>query len=553
MPNHIELLDLLLSNRGIKKENRDKFLNPSYEDLYDPFLMKDMEIAVVRIFEAIEGEEKIVIYSDYDCDGIPASVIMHDFFNKIGYKNFTVYIPDRHDEGYGLHMDAIDEFINKEVKLLITFDLGITAISEVVKAKSAGIDVIITDHHLPQGEIPRAYAVLNPKQDGCNYPDKMLCGAGIAFKLVQALVKKYGEYWKINNGWEKWLIDMAGVATLSDQVPLLDENRILARYGLVVLQKARRPGLVELFKKAGVDINKLGEEDITFTLAPRINAASRMSDPMKAYELLATVDLAEARTLSDYLTKINDERKLMTAHIMKEVKTTLRKREEKSLIVIGSPSWRIGILGIIAAKITEEYKKPAFVWGEDGSGFIRGSCRSWGGVNLVEIMTSLPENSLIEFGGHKNAGGFSVSNEEIHFLEERLISVLDNVTPGEEGEDEKEYNIDADILIDDVTKENYSVIEKLAPFGAGNPKPTFSFNGIKIFAIKEFGKEKNHLELTFKNKRGNQIKAISFFKTRDSFGQALREGDTINLVASFEKSNFAGREELRLRIIDLYR
>lgn len=553
MPNHIELLDLLLSNRGIKKENREKFLNPSYEDLYDPFLMKDMEIAVVRIFEAIEGEEKIVIYSDYDCDGIPASVIMHDFFNKIGYKNFTVYIPDRHDEGYGLHMDAIDEFINKEVKLLITFDLGITAISEVVKAKSAGIDVIITDHHLPQGEIPRAYAVLNPKQDGCNYPDKMLCGAGIAFKLVQALVKKYGEYWKINNGWEKWLIDMAGVATLSDQVPLLDENRILARYGLVVLQKARRPGLVELFKKAGVDINKLGEEDITFTLAPRINAASRMSDPMKAYELLATVDLVEARTLSDYLTKINDERKLMTAHIMKEVKTTLRKREEKSLIVIGSPSWRIGILGIIAAKITEEYKKPAFVWGEDGSGFIRGSCRSWGGLNLVEIMTLLPENSLIEFGGHKNAGGFSVSNEEIHFLEERLISVLDNIPSTEEGEQEKEYNIDADILIDDVTKENYAVIEKLAPFGAGNQKPTFLFNNIKIFAVKEFGKEKNHLELIFKNKRGYQIKAISFFKTRDSFGQALKEGDTVNLVASFEKSNFAGREELRLRIIDLYR
>ncbi|HCB21398.1 TPA: single-stranded-DNA-specific exonuclease RecJ, partial [Candidatus Nomurabacteria bacterium] len=165
--------------------------------------MKDMEKTVVRIFEAVEAKEKIVIYSDYDCDGIPASVMMHDFFTKIGYTNFTIYIPDRHDEGYGLHMDAIKNFINEKVNLLITFDLGITAVDEVVEATAGGIDVIITDHHLPHAQIPRAYAILNPKQDGCAYPDKMLCGAGIAFKLIQALIIKYGEYWNINKGWEK--------------------------------------------------------------------------------------------------------------------------------------------------------------------------------------------------------------------------------------------------------------------------------------------------------------------------------------------------------------
>jgi len=550
MPNHTDLLDLLLTNRGIKSGDREKFLNPSYEDgLYDPFLMKDMERAVVRIFEAIEGKEKILIYSDYDCDGIPASVIMHDFFQKIGYENFSIYIPDRHDEGYGLHLDAIDQFIETDIKLLITFDLGITAVEEVARAQAAGIDVIITDHHLPQEEIPRAYAILNPKQTGCDYPDKMLCGAGVAFKLIQALIKKYGEYWKINNGWEKWLLDMAGVATLSDQVPLLDENRVLAYYGLKVLRKGHRMGLVELFKKAGVDITKLSEEDITFTLTPRINAASRMADPMKAYEMLSTTNPSEARTLSDHLVKINDERKIMVAHIMKDVKNVLKKREEKSLIVIGNPAWRIGILGLIASKITEEYKKPVFVWGNDGNGDIRGSCRGWGGINLVEIMASLPENSLIEFGGHKNAGGFSVSHEEIHFLEERLLKVFDENT--EVVEEIKDYNIDANITIDDVTTNNYSVIEKLAPFGAGNPKPTFLFKGLKIFAIKEFGKEKNHLELAFKNSRGGQIKAISFFKTRNSFEPMLEEGESINLVATFEKNNFGGRSELRLRIVDI--
>jgi len=574
MPNEVELLDILLSNRGIPKIERERFLNPSFDEhLYDPFLMKDMERACVRIFEAIEAKEKILVYSDYDCDGIPASVIITDFFKKINYPfsiyphtkenevyqnaqgaSFSygvgVYIPDRHDEGYGLNIEAIDQFIEDGVKLLITFDLGITAIAEVAKAEAAGIDVIITDHHLTQDELPHAYAILNPKQEGCEYPDKMLCGAGIAFKLVQALIKKYGEYWKINTGWEKWLLDMAGVATLSDQVPLLDENRVLAYYGLKVLQKGKRPGLVELFKKAGVDITKLIEEDVTFTLAPRINAASRMADPMKAFELLSTTDLVDARTLGDHLAKINDDRKIMVAHIMKDVNKILHKREEKSIIVIGNPAWRIGILGIVAAKITEEYKRPAFVWGGDGNGDIRGSCRSWGGINLVEIMTSLPPNSLLEFGGHKNAGGFAVSHQEIHYLEERLLKVFDD-NKSDVIEDNKESGIDATILIDDITNENYNVIKKLAPFGMGNPKPTFLLKGIKIFAIKEFGKEKNHLELSFKNSRGRQIKAISFFKTRNSFDPILEEGNNINMIATFENNNFAGRDELRLRIVDI--
>jgi len=579
MPNEKELLDILLSNRGIKKEYRDKFLNPSYEDgLYDPFLMKDMEIASVRIFEAIEAKEKIVIYSDYDCDGIPAAVIMHDFFEKINYPfsiyphtkenevyqnaqgaSFSygvgVYIPDRHDEGYGLHLDAIDHFIEDEVNLLITFDLGITAVEEVARATASGIDVIITDHHLPQDNIPKAYAILNPKQDGCNYPDKMLCGAGIAFKLIQALIKKYGEYWNIHEGWEKWLLDMASVATLADQVPLLDENRVLAYYGLKVLQKGRRPGLVEIFSKSGVKISKLNEEDITFTLAPRINAASRMADPMNAFETLATKDNIEAVALAKHLMKINDERKVMVAQIMKDIKKTLGKRlsgeDDKPVIVVGNPNWRIGVLGIVASKVVEEYKKSAFIWGGDGNGFIRGSCRSFGSVNLVKLMGSLPENSLVEFGGHVKAGGFSVSHEEIHFFEDRLVKVF-NESIDEGLTEEDEIKIDAVIDIDDINEENYRVIEKLAPYGMGNPKPLFLIERIPIVGIKEFGKDKNHLELTFENSHGRKVKAIAFFKTRESFNvHILNIGERINLTASFEKSTFNNKTELRLRIVDV--
>jgi single-stranded-DNA-specific exonuclease len=550
MPKPDELLDLLLKNRGITPDQKDRFLSPSYEDhLYDPYLLKDMEKACVRIHDAVEKNEKIVVYSDYDCDGIPAAVIMHDFFTKIGYTNFSIYIPHRHDEGYGLHRDAIEEFIKNDAKLLITFDLGITAVEEVDSAQKGGLDVIITDHHLPQEEVPKAFAIINPKQEGCEYPDKMLCGAGLAFKLVCGLIKKYADEWNIPKGWEKWLLDMAGLATLADQVPLLDENRVLAYYGLKVLQKSRRPGLTELFKKADVDMTKICEEDITFTLAPRLNAASRMDSPMRAFEVLSTLDLAHARTCADHLAKINNERKSIVAQIMKDVKKTLSAREERPLIVIGNPQWRVGVLGLIASKIAEEYKKPVFVWGQEGSDVIRGSCRGWGNINLVTLMTSLPENSLLEFGGHKQAGGFSVSHDEIHFLEERLLkAITDCAIEEEEG---KEKTIEASITMSDVTPENYAVIEKLAPYGTGNPKPVFLFENAIIELMKEFGKEKNHLELIFRDHRRRPVKAIAFFKTRDSFNKLLKEGEPVNLTATFEKSTFAGRTELRLRIVDI--
>jgi single-stranded-DNA-specific exonuclease len=567
MPNETELLDLLLKNRGIGSSQKEQFLNPNYEEhLYDPFLLKDMDKACERIMEAIKKNEKIVIYSDYDCDGIPAAVIMHDFFTKIGYEHFSVYIPHRHDEGYGLHKEAIEEFIRDEVKLLITFDLGITAVDEIAFAQENGIDVIVTDHHIPHEEVPNAYAIINPKQDGCEYPDKMLCGAGLAFKLVQALIHKYGEELEeaylgaraqpaLTHGWEKWLLDMAGLATLADQVPLLNENRVLAHYGLKVLQRARRPGLAELFRKAGVAVSHLTEEDVTFTLAPRLNAASRMGTPRHAFEVLSTTDAVAAKTIADHLAKINDERKSIVARIMKEVKKNLNKRtadEEKSVIVIGNPSWRVGILGLVAAKVAEEYKRPTFVWGSEGSDVIRGSARGWGNVDLVALMSALPDGSLLEFGGHKGAGGFSVSHEEVHFLEERLLRALEETNQEEHTEEVIESQfVEATITIDDVTAKNYTVIEKLAPYGMGNPKPLFRFEQVPIVTLKEFGKDKNHLELMFRDSRGRSIKAIAFFKTRDSFAVALTEGAPITLLAMFEKSTFAGRTELRLRIVDI--
>ena len=560
MHQYSELLRTILEKRGIKTiAEADVFLNPKYErDFHDPFLMKDMEKACVRIFEAIEAKEKIVVYADYDCDGIPGAVILNDLFSiisgsipgrkKVPYKNLEIYIPGRNSEGYGLNLPAIKQFAKKGVKLLITIDLGITAVSEIAQAKVDGIDVIVTDHHLPHMTLPRACAILNPKVDA--YPEKMLCGAGVVFKLVQGFVKKYGEFYKINTGWEKWLLDMAGLATLSDLVPLLGENRAMAYFGVKVLKKSPRPGLQKLLAKMKIEQKYLTEDDIGFMVVPRLNAASRMDDPMKAYELLSTEDEVKAGVITDHLSKINDDRKTMVTGIMREVNKKFEKREMKEVIVIGNPQWRVGVLGLVASKISDEYKKPVFVWGKDENDFIKGSCRSDGSVSVVELMTETRE-FFIEFGGHEFAGGFTVQNEKIHFLEEAL-SISFSKVKRDKIENEIIYNIKSDLSI--VNTKNWKEIEKLAPFGLANPKPVFLFENVEVENIKKFGKNGSgeHLEITFSDTSKNKVKAISFFSNNESFKVSLAEGMKANLLATFDLSRFRGREELRLRVKDIY-
>ncbi len=557
MQKYHELLRTILEKRGLKTlEEAEIFLNPDFErDLHDPFLMKDMEKACVKLFETIENKEKIVIYADYDCDGIPGAVILEDLFKKVGYTNYEIYIPMRNSEGYGLNISAIKEFTEKKVKLLITIDLGITAVSEVAQAEVDGIDVIITDHHLPHEVLPRAYAILNPKVD--NYPEKMLCGAGVVFKFVQGFIKKYGEFYKINKGYEKWMLDMAGLATLSDLVPLLGENRAIAYFGMKVLRKSPRPGLQKLLAKMNIDQKHLTEDDIGFMVAPRLNAASRMDNPMRSYELLSTNDEIKAGIIADHLSKINDDRKIMVAGIMREVNKKFEKREMKEVIVIGNPEWKVGVLGLVANKISDEHKKPVFVWGKDENDFIKGSCRSDGSVSLVELMTETRE-FFMEFGGHEFAGGFTVHNEKIHFLEEALSVSYHKVRgkrsdlKGAQGLTLKSADIVDDLSI--VNIKNWREIEKMAPFGLANPKPIFLFSNVKIENIKKFGKNGSgeHLEITFSDASKNKVKAISFFSNNDSFDVPLSEGLSVSLLATFDLSRFRGREELRLRIENIY-
>ncbi|PIP68763.1 hypothetical protein COW91_03060, partial [Candidatus Nomurabacteria bacterium CG22_combo_CG10-13_8_21_14_all_32_8] len=404
----------------------------------------------------------------------------------------------------------------------------------------------------------RAYAILNPKVD--DYPEKMLCGAGVVFKFVQGFIKKYGEFYKINTGWEKWLLDMTGLATLSDLVPLLGENRVISYYGMKVLKKSPRPGLQKLLAKMKIEQKYLTEDDIGFMVTPRLNAASRMDDPMKAYELLSTDDEVKAGIIADHLSKINDDRKTMVASIMREVNKKLSARGGSAyggenldnlheVIVIGNPEWRVGVLGLVAGKISNEHKKPVFVWGKDENDLIRGSCRSDGSVSLVELMTETRE-FFLEFGGHEFAGGFSVHNDKIHFLEEALSISYSKVKHNVE-KNEVIYDIKSDL--DVVNMKNWREIEKMAPFGLANPKPIFLFENVKIENIKKFGKNGSgeHLEITFSNNGKNKVKAISFFSNSESFKIPLAVDKKVNLLATFDLSRFRGKEELRLRIVDI--
>lgn len=546
-----DTLSLLLLSRGVATaKDAEAFLAPDYDlHSHDPFLMKDMDRAVERVYRAIKNGEKTIIFSDYDADGIPGGVVLHDAFKKLGYKNFENYIPHRHDEGFGLNIEAIDSFKASGATLLITIDCGIGNIDEVAHATSLGIDVIVTDHHVPHEMLPPAYAILNPKVEGCAYPEKMLCGSGVIFKFIQALFKKHGDEFGIKPGWEKWLLDLVGIATLSDMVPLIGENRTLAYYGLKVLKKTPRAGLSRLFEKLRVKREHLSEDDIGFTITPRINAASRMGEPRAAFDLLSTEDEALAGAYADALEHVNNERKGTVASLVKEIKKALAERsiEEKSVIVIGNPSWRPSLLGLVANSLAEEYGKSAFLWGRDGGNRIKGSARSGGYQSVLSIMQKAPE-AFEQYGGHAASGGFEVADDAIHFLEERLEKAAKELSQVKE---EKKEEVDAEISLEDVSWDLYKDVERLAPYGTGNPKPLFLVKGALVDSVKAFGKEGNHTEITFRDLSGRKLSAIRFFFSKDSLPKHVAPQSPIDLVVHLEKSTFKNYPELRLRIVDI--
>lgn len=542
---HAPIVAQLLFNRGIvTKADADRFLSPDFTLRHDPFLMTDMEKAVARILLAIKNNERIAIWSDYDCDGIPGAVLFHDFFKAIGYEHFENYIPHRHNEGFGVNTGGVDVLALRGVTLMITLDCGITNVQEVTYANTTGIDTIITDHHEPGVALPDAYAILDPKRDDA-YPFRELCGTGVAWKLIEGLLLRGG--FTLKEGEEKWWFDMVGLATMADMVPLVGENRLFAHFGLTVLRKTRRKGLHEIFRALKLNPQTLSGDDIGFSIAPRVNAASRMGKPHDAFNVFIATDDVEARTGAQHLERINNERKGVVAAMVKDLKKRLALREMESVIVIGSPEWRPSLLGLAANSLAEEFGRPVFVWGRDGRDVLKGSCRSDGVISVVALMEHA-KDSFIEFGGHHAAGGFAVHEDRIHTLGESLNDAY--VAGGNTLRATTLSIIDADLEIDDVTETLHRNIASLSPFGVGNMKPIFRFSGITAGHVSVFGKSKEHTKIILNGKRGT-LEAIAFFKTPERFIPKLAAGEACDLIAYIEKSYFMNRPQLRLRIIDV--
>ncbi len=574
-----DLLRSLLLGRGVvDSKTAEEFLTPDYErDLHDPFLMLDMARAVERILKAISDNEKIVIYADYDADGVPGAAVIASFFNKISFNNYSVYIPDRHNESYGLNNFALASLATRGAKLIITVDCGVTDVGPVAEANRLGLEVIITDHHLVPEVMPTAYAIVNPKRAGDPYPYKMLAGAGVAFKLVQALLTGLKNFRRkrvvlkeaprttlgnesdadenfpiasVQDGWEKWLLDLVAIATVSDMVPLTGENRALAHFGLKVLRRTPRRGLRALAQALNIPLATISEDDIGFSIGPRLNSASRMSHGDEAYALLMANDESEALRLARHLESKNKDRRRAVDTILESVRgegTHLDRRG--GVLVLGDEAWSLGVLGLAASRLVEEVRQPVFIWGKNGNGAIKGSCRSDGTVNIVELMkltSSLNPDLFINYGGHAQAGGFSLTPERLSDLEEALNQAYLKLEklPTTNGD----LFYDLELPFDIISHDTHLLLEKLSPFGVENHKPVFYFPKLKLKSARFFGNGTRHLELTLFHADLGTVKAIQFFVS--PLSETPASGGYIDILATLEKSYFRSRPELRLRLID---
>lgn len=544
-----EWLQQLLYNRGIAdRAAAELFLQPSYDDQpHDPYLLNDMAAAVSRLSEAITRNERVVIYSDYDCDGIPGAVVLHDFFTTIGYQNFHVHIPHRHYDGFGLSVAAVEKLHKSQSPaLLITIDCGTTDLEAVDRANELGINTIITDHHEPKETLPNALAIINPKI-GTSYPFTGLCGAAVVFKLVQAMIRS-GHY-QIPIGHEKWWLDMVGLATIADMVPLRDENRVFAHYGLTVLRKSRRPGLQQLLRRQKASQSHLTEDDIGFTIGPRINAASRMDDPEDAFRLLATRDETEASARVEHLERLNQERKNAVAQMTKELHERLSSMIDTvaPIIVMGNPEWRPSLVGLAANKLAEEYSRPVFLWGRDGNGSYKGSCRSGGGISVVKLMNEA-STLFVEYGGHHASGGFTVRPDRIHDFPIILAEVAERL--GDAAKVTEPIVVDMELMLEQVTPALVSAQRQCGPFGCENPKPVYLLRRVSPTDVTRFGKGREHTKLIFST-TGLATEAIAFFRSPEEFTHVPKPREPLSLLVHLEESYFMRQRQTRFRIIDI--
>jgi single-stranded-DNA-specific exonuclease len=546
-----DLVRSLLTKRGITDDSAiAAFLQPDYASLHDPFLLVGMDRATARTLDAMERGERIAVYADFDCDGIPGAALLSDLFQKLKYDNVEVYIPHRDREGYGFHQGAIEQLAGRGVKLIVTVDVGTSANDSVDVANRLGVDVIVTDHHEITKELPQALAVLNPKVPG--YPFTDLCGTGVAFKFAQALLsagraRGLPEFLAINEGWEKWLLDLVAIATVADMVPLIGENRTLVFWGLSVLRKSPRPGITALCNELRMRKNEITENDIGFSIAPRINAASRMGEPRTALALLTTKERTEAEGLASELEHLNAQRKGVVAGIVREAKKRAKRfAPTDRVVVLGDPEWKPALLGLAANSILAGRSGIVCMWGRDGNGKLKGSCRSDGSVSVVDLF-SASKGSFEEFGGHHASGGFTLVAEEVHTLQESLAKAFEGLPPRDA---HAAASHDVLITLREVGQPLFADLSRLAPFGIGNEKPVFLIRDACTTSMKAFGKEKNHVEVQLAcTTTGYKARAFDFFRSSEDFTHRPESGAPASVLATIERDSYRGG--LALRLIDI--
>ena len=531
------LLASILVNRGIiDGEKINVFLNPTRKDFYNPFLMPDMEIAVKRIVKAIENKEKIMIYGDYDADGITSITVLKKYLNEIGLKTGE-YIPNRLNEGYGLNKDAISKIYNDGYKLMITVDCGISGLEEVDYANSLGMEIIITDHHEPAEKLPEAIAVIDAKRKDNKYPFNQLAGVGVVFKLIQAIStelkleeKEYLKY-----------LDLVCIGTISDIVPLVDENRVIAKLGLKLIEKTKNIGLKTLLNIA--DLKKIDSNAISFGVAPRINACGRMGFQEEALQLFLTEDSGEATKIAKRLVQFNQERQAKEKQIFEEVIEKIEKDDkDKKCIVLAEENWHHGVIGIVTSKITEIYYKPSILICLEGDKG-KGSGRSVPGFDLYTALTKCSDY-IEKFGGHSMAIGITIKKENFEKLKEAIEkyaqeSNISDIMPI--------INIDKEINLKNINIEEVKSLELLEPFGEANKMPLFLLRNLKIDSIRALSGGK-HLKLTLKQDN-NIVDAIGF-----NMGDLSKEyllGDKVDVVGTIEINSFGNKENIQINLKDI--
>ncbi|MBA7490277.1 Single-stranded-DNA-specific exonuclease RecJ [subsurface metagenome] len=537
------ILAQLLINRGTKEVlSARRFLKADLKDLRDPYIFQDMEKAIDKILRAINNNERILIYGDYDVDGITSVALLFSILREFT-TNLYYYIPNRFQEGYGLNEEAIDIAFKNNIKLIITVDCGISSISEVGKANNYGIDVIVTDHHQSQKDIPSAIAIINPKCD-TNYPFKELAGVGVSFKVAQALYSKLKK-----NQDDLWsLLDYVALGSIADSVPFIDENRILIKYGLKMLNQTKKEGLKALIIESGVNYGNLGTKEVNFALAPRINAAGRLGDSKLALELLLTDSEYKAKHLSRKLSEINKHRQEIGNDILieaREFASIQVKEEENKVLVLASENWNQGVIGIIASRLVDEFNRPAIIISKK-DGIAKGSGRSIKGFHLYNVLESC-QDILINFGGHELAAGITIESNKIPEFKSRINKISQDFI--KEDDLSPELKIDAQISLSNINFGLVKDINVLEPFGIGNPQPVFcSYKNI-ISDWRLVGEKREHLKIKIKEEN-RTLEGIGFKLSRIG-NQIFSENKVVDLAFNIELNKWNGTENVQLNIKDI--